>query len=441
MSQIAQSVIVHPVDSISGSVSVPGDKSIGHRIAMLAGIAKGTSVVRNFPQSGDCLSTLRAMEALGARTFASETGELNIQGTGGNLMEPAGQLNVGNSGTSMRLLSGIIAGQPMTVELTGDESLCSRPMGRIKDPLEKMGASLELTGEKGTPPVKIKGGKLKAISYTLPIASAQVKSCILLAGLFAEGTTTVVEPVPTRDHTERLLRELGIPVTVDGLQISLVGYGQQGPAIKARKFLVPGDFSSAAYWMVAIAARKKGSVTVKQVGLNPRRTAFLEVLRSFGATVDVKMRGKQGDNEPIGDVKVTGGALKGVDVGGADVPNMIDELPLVAVLGALAEGTTRIRNAAELRVKESDRIAAMASNLRLLGVEVEETDDGMIVKGGADLKPTGPVKSYGDHRMAMSMAILATYAKDKVVINNIACVDTSYPAFWDDLRKLGGQCE
>jgi 3-phosphoshikimate 1-carboxyvinyltransferase len=437
---IPTSVIVQPVASLSGSVEVPGDKSIGHRIAMLAALASGTSKIKHFPQSGDCVSTLRAMEALGARSFVGEDGVLSIQGTGANFLEPAGPLNCGNSGTSIRLLAGIIAGQAMTVEMTGDDSLCSRPMGRIKEPLERMGAKVELTGEKGTAPIRIKGGQLKAIDYVLPVASAQVKSSILLAGLFAEGTTSVTEPVRTRDHTERLLRELGIPVIVEGLQIKLKGYGAKGPDLKAVQFTVPGDFSSAAYWMVAVAARKKGSVTIKNVGLNPRRTAFLEVLRNFGATVDVKMRGK-GDTEPVGDVKVTGGKLKGITVGGTDIPNLIDELPLVAVLGALAEGQTTIKNAAELRVKESDRISAMASNLKLVGVEVDEKDDGMIVKGGCTLKPVGAVKSYGDHRMAMSMAVLATYATEPLVINNVACVDTSYPTFWDDMKKLGGQVE
>ncbi|HEY8241750.1 MAG TPA: 3-phosphoshikimate 1-carboxyvinyltransferase [Kiritimatiellia bacterium] len=438
---IKLSVIVHPAPGLSGTVEVPGDKSIGHRVAMLAGLASGTSKLKRFPRSGDCISTLRAMESLGARSFEGEGGVLTIQGTGGRLLEPAGPLNCGNAGTSIRLLAGMLAGQGMTVQLTGDESLCSRPMGRIKDPLERMGAKIELTGEKGTAPITIKGGKLKSIDYMLPVASAQVKSCVLLAGLFAEGTTTVTEPVPTRDHTERLFHDLGLPVVVEGLQIKLKGFGQKGPDLKGLTCTVPGDFSSAAYWMVGAAARKKGSITVKGVGLNPRRTAFLEVLRNFGAAVDVKVRSKPAASEPIGDVKVTAGKLKGITVGGMDIPNLIDELPLVAVLGALAEGKTEIRNAAELRVKESDRIAAMAANLRLMGVEVEEKEDGMIVTGGCTLKPSGAVKSYGDHRMAMAMAILATYATEPLVINNIACVETSYPAFWEDLKKLGGQVE
>lgn len=440
MSQIQQSVIVRPTEEFAGTLEVPGDKSVSHRVAMMSAMASGTSKIRNFLQSEDCVNTLKAMEALGARSFFSEDGELNIQGTGGNLMEPAGPLNIGNSGTTIRLLAGVLAGQAGTFEMTGDESLCSRPMARIKDPLERMGAKVELTGEKGTAPIRITGGKLKAIDYLLPVASAQVKSCVLLASLFAEGTTTVTEPIPTRDHTERLFRTLELPIVVDGLQVQLKGFGAKGPSLKARSYLIPGDFSSAAFWMVAAAARRKSTVVVRNVGLNPRRTALLEVLKKAGAQVEVKMASGS-EAEPIGDVKITGGRLKAVEVGGADIPNLIDELPLVAVLGCLAEGTTVIRNAAELRVKESDRIATMAANLRLLGAEVEERDDGMAVKGPVDVKPGGAVRSYGDHRIAMAMAVLATFSSDPVVINNVACVDTSYPGFWDDLRKLGGHVE
>ncbi len=441
MSQIPQSVMVQPGDVFGGTIEVPGDKSISHRVAMMAALASGTTKIRHFLQSEDCVNTLRAMEALGARSYFSEDGELVIQGTGGNLIEPAGPLNMGNSGTTIRLLAGILAGQTGTYELTGDDSLRSRPMARIKDPLEKMGAKLALTGEKGTAPITITGGKLKAIDYMLPVASAQVKSCLLLAGLFAEGTTIVTEPLPTRDHTERLFRTLELPVAVDGTQIKLKGFGNEGPSIKARPFTIPGDFSSAAFWMVAAAARKKAEVTIRNVGLNPRRIALLDVLRRAGAAVDITLSATNADAEPVGDIHVCGGQLKAVEVGGSDIPNLIDELPLIAVLGALAQGTTIIRNAAELRVKESDRIATMAANLRLLGVEVEERPDGMAVTGGAALAATSPVRSYGDHRIAMAMSVLALFSSTPVVINNVACVDTSYPGFWDHLRQLGGHVE
>lgn len=435
------SAIVHPVAKIDGSIQVPGDKSISHRVAMLAGMASGTSIVENYLQSEDCINTLKAMEALGARSFETPDRKLHIQGTGGKFMEPAGMLDIGNSGTSMRLLTGLLAGSPITVELTGDESLRSRPMKRIKEPLELMGAKVELTGEKGTAPVRITGGKLKGIDYLLPVASAQVKSCIMMAGLFADGITRVTEPVHTRDHTERLLATLGLPITVKGLQIEIKGLGPKGPAIKARPFIIPGDFSSAAFWMVAVAGRPGHSVTIRNVGLNPRRTAMLDVLRQAGVNITVKEYKGTNHTEPAGDITVKGGTLKPFEVGGDVIPNLIDELPIIFVLGALINGTSVVRDAQELRVKESDRIATMAGNLRLMGVDAQETPDGMIIKGGTPIVPTTSVRSYGDHRIAMSMAILATYAQAPLVIQNVACVDTSYPGFWDHLRELGGHVE
>ena len=441
MSQIPQSVIVRPAAVLDGELEVAGDKSISHRMAMMAALASGTSTIKNFLQSEDCINTLRAMEALGARSFFDEAGLLHVQGTGGNFMEPAGPLNVGNSGTTIRLLAGILAGQAGAFELTGDDSLCSRPMARIKDPLERMGAKVELTGERGTAPIRITGGKLKPLDYVLPVASAQVKSCVLLAGLFADGVTSVTEPIPTRDHTERVFRMLGLPLIVNGLQVSVKGFGPDGPKLKARPFVVPGDFSSAAFWLVAAAARKRSRVVIRNVGLNPRRTALIDVLRRAGAQVDVRIDETSMDGEPVGEITVMGGKLKAVEVKGAEIPNLIDELPLVAVLGCLAEGVTEIKNAAELRVKESDRIATMAANLRLLGAEVEERPDGMAIEAPAELKPTGAVRSYGDHRIAMAMAILGSHATEQVVINNVACVDTSYPGFWSDLRSLGGHVE
>jgi 3-phosphoshikimate 1-carboxyvinyltransferase len=441
MSQTPQSVTVRPAARIRGTVEVPGDKSISHRMAMVAGIASGTSTIRNFLQSEDCLNTLRAMEALGARTFLAEDGSLGIQGTGGKLIEPAGVLDVGNSGTTIRLLAGLIAGQAIAVELTGDESLRSRPMGRIRDPLEKMGAKVELTGEKGLPPIRIQGGNLKAIDYVLPVASAQVKSCVLLASLYAEGVTTITEPVPTRDHTERLLRTVGVSVEVDGMQIRVAGFGPKGPSIKARPFVVPGDFSSAAFWMLAAAAMPGSEVTLSNVGLNPRRKSFLQVLRNAGAEVVERVSPGTEDAEPVGEVIVRGGSLRGVSIGGADIANLIDEIPLVAALGAMAEGETMIRDAAELRVKEADRIAAMVANLRLLGTDVEEKADGMMIRGPSPLKPSGALRSHGDHRIAMAMAVLGTRAQEPVTVTNVICINTSYPGFWQDMKRLGVQIE
>ncbi|MCX6998557.1 MAG: 3-phosphoshikimate 1-carboxyvinyltransferase [Kiritimatiellaeota bacterium] len=441
MTQGNQSKIVHPAQRLHGHLKQPpGDKSISHRLAMLAAVAAGESVIHNFLPAEDCVSTLRAMEALGARTFFADDGALHIHGTGGKILEPAGPLDLGNSGTSIRLLAGLLAGFPVTVEMTGDESLRGRPMSRIKEPLEKMGATVDLLGPNNCAPVRIKGGNLQGLEYTLPVASAQVKSCILLAALGAQGDTVVIEPRPTRDHTERLLQALGIPLTVEGLRITLHGLGAKGLPLTARHWTIPGDFSSAAFWLVAAAAQPGANVKIDRVGLNPRRTALLNVLQRMGAHVAVTPQKELGA-EPIGAISVQGAALKATTVAHDEIPCLIDELPLVAVAGALAEGDTIIRDAAELRVKETDRIAAMVANLRQLGVEAEEREDGMIVHGPAKLKVAGGVRSYGDHRIAMAMSVLALFAPEPVCINNIACVDTSYPAFWSDLKILGGHAE
>ncbi|MBN1269603.1 MAG: 3-phosphoshikimate 1-carboxyvinyltransferase [Kiritimatiellae bacterium] len=435
-----ESVILHPAAKFGGGLEVPGDKSISHRVAMLASLASGGSTVNGFLQSEDCMSTLGAMEALGARARFATGGVLTIAGTGGKLLQPVGPLDLGNSGTSMRLIAGLIAGHPITVELTGDESLRSRPMKRIKDPLEKMGAGVELLGEGGCAPVRIQGGRLQGLDYRLPVASAQVKSCILLAALFAEGTTSISEPAPSRDHTERLLASMGVPIRVDGLRVEIDGYGAKGPPLRGQSWSVPGDFSSAAFFMVAAAAKPGARLEIRRVGLNPRRTALLDVLRRMGAQVQVNEHPAV-HGEPVGDVVIEGGTLAGVEVGGEQIPAIIDELPLVAVAGALAGGVTVIRDAAELRVKESDRIAVTAENLRLFGVRVEERDDGMIVQGGAKLAAPESVRSYGDHRIAMAMAVLALFAPGPVCIHNVGCVNTSNPDFWDDLRALGVHVE
>jgi len=425
--------------TLSGELSVPGDKSVSQRIAMLAGLAKGTTVVKGFLTGEDAMSTLQAVCALGA-SYRFDGDVLKITGTAGKLKEPANPLDMGNSGTGTRLLAGLLAGRDMTVTMIGDESLSRRPMARISDPLEKMGAKLELTGEKGTLPMIIRGTRLKGIRYELPMASAQVKSCVLLAGLFADGKTTVVEPRPTRDHTEKLFQTLDIPIDVNGPEISLQGFGPTGPKFDARDVTVPGDFSSAAFWIAAIAARPGAELTIHGVGLNPRRTALLDVLKRMGAQIEIKVTQNEGD--PIGTVFVRGAQLRGTEIGGDEIPNLIDELPMVAVLGALAEGKTVIRDAAELRVKESDRIAVTAAHLRAFGVAVEEQPDGMIVEGPADLQvPPEPLESHGDHRIAMSMAVLATFGAGPVELSEVDCVQTSYPDFWKHLEKLGGKCK
>lgn len=435
-----QTKIVHPGGFCGGRVRVPGDKSISHRTALLAGISSGTSEITGFLEAEDCLNTLKAMESFGARSWIDDEGVLSVQGTGGKFIEPVGPLDVGNSGTGMRLLAGLCSGSPIQVTLTGDESLQSRPMKRIKEPLELMGATVDLTPD-GTAPMTIQGGNLHGIEYCLPTASAQVKSCCILAGLYAEGPTTVIEPIPTRDHTERMLRAVGAPIRVEGQKISVEGYGPKGPKFMARPYIVPGDFSSAAYWLVAAAAIPGVTVRAEGIGLNLRRTALLDVLRRMGAAVEIERTSAPTDPEVYGNVTVQGGELKGTEVGGTEIPNLIDELPLVAVLGALARGRTVIRDASELRVKESDRVAVMVENLASLGAHVTEQPDGMIIEGPTKVVPTRGIRSYGDHRIAMSMSILSIFAEEPVCIGNVACVDTSYPEFWDQLSNLGVNVE
>ena len=427
---------VAPCAAVRGNVRVSGDKSISHRLAMLAAVAEGRSVIHGFLQSSDCLNTLRAMQTLGA-AVEWHGPVLSIHGTGGKLRQPGAPLDLGNSGTGMRLLTGLLAGYDLPCELSGDESLLSRPMGRIRDPLAEMGAQVDLLGATGCGPVRLHGGRLKAIAYELPVASAQVKSCVLLAGLRADGRTRVIEPRPSRDHTERLLGALGVDLDVNGPVIELAGGQALRAAEHAGEWTVPGDFSSAAFWMTAAACRPGSEVTVRDVGLNPRRTALAEVLSEMGAGV-ARVVSRDAGWESVGDLRVSGSRLRASTVGGDRIPNLIDELPLVAVAGALGEGRTVIRDAAELRVKESDRIATTARLLRAFGIEVEERADGMTVTGCGGRLPSTPssVDSGGDHRIAMAAAVLATMAAGVVTIAPVGCVDTSYPAFWDDLASL-----
>lgn len=430
----SRTITVVPCPAITGELHMPGDKSVSHRAAMLAALAAGVSVVRGFLTSEDCLHTLAVVEALGARV-ARNDGEIAITGTGGTFRPAAGTLDLGNSGTGMRLLAGLLAGQAYATELTGDASLCSRPMRRIQAPLQAMGARVELTGEAGTAPMRVGGAPLHPITYTLPVASAQVKSCTLLAGLYADGTTTVIEPRPTRDHTEQLLRHMGVPVSIDGLRVSVPGFGPTGPVLTAGPMAVPGDFSSAAFWIVAAACRPGSQITIRDVGLNPRRTALLDVLARMGATITVTHTTPPHAGEPIGDVAVAGTRLRGTRVAADEIPNLIDELPLIAVAGAMGEGPTVIRGAEELRVKESDRIAATVAMLRAVGVAVEERPDGMIVTGG-DVGGNGAINSYGDHRIAMCAVILGLIGQGAVDVAGVDCIATSYPSFWDDMKRV-----
>jgi 3-phosphoshikimate 1-carboxyvinyltransferase len=397
-------------------------------------------VICGFLPGEDCLHSLAAMQALGAETVHERKDCVRVRGTGGRLRAPSAVLDMGNSGTSVRLFAGVLAGGAFTSEMTGDASLRSRPMRRIQDPLQRMGAKVELLGPNGCAPVRVTGGRLTGIEYRLPVASAQVKSCVLLAGLFAQGDTTVVEPEQTRDHTERMLRAAGVDVRSEGVRISVSG-NPAGPRIGAAEWNVPGDFSSAAFWIAAGAAVPGCEVTVEGVGINPTRTALLDVLRRMGADIEVQVQGALGSattGEAIGVVHVKGRTLNGAEIGGAEIPNLIDEIPILATIASLGRGETVIRDAAELRVKESDRIATMATGLRAFGVPVDEKPDGMIIRGGAPIRGGAVVDSHGDHRIAMSMAILTLFADGPATIRNVACIATSYPTFWENLRTLTG---
>ncbi len=423
------SLRVRAISSLHAEFSVPGDKSISHRAAIFGGLSNGVCEISNFLPSEDCLNTLKAMGALGARYEVSEELEkygptkLRIHGQSMKLSAPSAPIDCGNSGTGMRLLAGLLAGQDFSSELFGDASLSSRPMGRITDPLSKMGARLETLGEKpGCAPLKIHGSKLKAITYEMPVASAQVKSAVLLAGLFSEGTTVVHQPSTTRDHTERMLAAFRVSTRVDGNKISLPG--RQIP--ESCDFTVPGDISSAAFWLVAAAAMPGSRLLISDVGLNPTRTAILNVLSRMGARMTEIVRSSEG--EPIGNIEIHGAPLNGTTLLAEEIPNLIDEIPVIAVAAALAQGDTHIRNARELRVKETDRITTTVENLRKMGADVEEFEDGMIIHGGNPLKGA-EIDSHGDHRIAMAFAIAGLFASGETEIHGTDCINTSYPGF------------
>ncbi len=421
---------------LEAEVFVPGDKSISHRAVMLAALSNGPCVITRFLPSADCMATVQAMQALGVEIEQPEKTTLIVHGCKGEFQQPQAPIDCGNSGTTMRLLSGILAAQPFTSTLVGDESLSKRPMKRIIEPLSQMGATIE--SDTGTAPLTIRGSELSPITYHSPIASAQVKSAILLAGLFTKGKTTVVEPAKSRDHTERMLSYFLVTLAVerslnqeDKTQtVSL--HGTQ--YLESRDFEVPGDISSAAFWMVAAAANPGARVQVRDVGLNDTRTGILSILVRMGARVREVIE-EVGQIERIGTVEIHGDQLKGTTISGEEIPQLIDEIPILAVAGALAEGTTTIRDAAELRVKETDRIAAVANNLRAMGVTVDEFDDGMTIHGGSKLNGA-TLPSYGDHRIAMSFAIAGLFADGETVIEDTDCITTSYPGFEEALKLV-----
>jgi len=431
----ASSLTVRQARHIGGEISVPGDKSISHRAVLFSALADGETVITNFLPGEDCVCTMRALQAMGVRIEADSATRLLVTGSAGKLQPPLEPLDCGNSGTAMRLMAGVLAGQPFKSKLVGDPSLSGRPMKRIVDPLTKMGAKIHGQGDKHMAPLEIEGQPLHGIDYTLPIASAQLKSCVLLAGLFANGTTSVTEKTPSRDHTERLLAHFHAPPIIDvndkGKTIRVRG----GSKLHGRDFAVPGDFSSAAFWIAAASALPGADLTITNLGLNGTRTGLISVLTRMGAHFAEAVTDSA--CEPFGNVHVSGRKLRGTKISGAEVANVIDELPIIAVIGAIADGDTEIRDAHELRVKETDRIAAMATNLRSFGVAVTEHDDGMTIHGvGADKLHGAKVASFGDHRIAMACAILGLFAKGETVISDTACIATSYPTFQDDLQKI-----
>ncbi len=429
---------------IETEITVPGDKSISHRAVLLSAISNGTCKITNFLEGEDCRSTATAMRQLGVKIENPEPGTVIVEGNRGTFFKPEGDIDCGNSGTTMRLMAGLLSPQNFSCRMTGDPSLSKRPMKRVIEPLQEMGARLRAEGDNQCPPLLLEGGSLEGITYRLPVASAQVKSAILLAGLFAKGTTTVIQSTRSRDHTERMFEffllklrreeiwQGGSPVGRKLKEIRLTLEGGQIP--ESRDFHVPGDISSAAFWMVAAAAQPGSRLLVTDVGLNPTRTGIIDVLIRMGARIREVVE-THDHAEPSGTIDIKGCHLRATEVHGAEIPNVIDEIPAIAVAAALAQGTTLIRDAKELRVKETDRIAAVATNLRAMGVTVEEFPDGMAITGGTPLKGAR-MKSFGDHRIAMAFAVAGLFAKGETVIEGIECIPTSYPTFFETFKKI-----
>ncbi len=427
------SVSITPTQRLAGTVTLPGDKSVSHRFGMFSAIAEGTTHIANFSGSEDCTATLNCMAALGV-PIERTADEIVIQGVGKHgLKQPDGMLDAGNSGTTIRLLSGILAGQPFETRITGDDSLRRRPMRRIMDPLARMGAGIVATDENFAP-LAISGGNLHGIDYELPVASAQVKSCVLLAGLFAAGETTVIEATPTRDHTERMLGAFGAPVVHNGTRLTISGDAVLKSPGDCR---VPGDFSAAAFFLVAASLVPDADLLIENVGINPSRTGLLDVLHEAGLAVGLENEREAG-GEPVADLRVRGlhgdRLTRRLELGGDIIANVIDELPILSVFGAF-HGGIDIRDARELRVKESDRIALVAANLRRMGVEVIEREDGLSVEGNQRFR-SATIDTAGDHRIAMAFSVAALAADGPTEIRDAGCAAVSFPKFFDVLASL-----
>ncbi|OGW67899.1 MAG: 3-phosphoshikimate 1-carboxyvinyltransferase [Nitrospirae bacterium RIFCSPLOWO2_02_FULL_62_14] len=428
---------ITPAGPLRGTIAVPGDKSITHRAIILSALAEGDSTISAYGRGEDCLNTMRAFQAMGIQ-IEERPEQLRVRGKGfWGLTEPSQPLDCGNSGTGIRLLAGLLAGQDFFTILTGDESIRRRPMGRVVKPLREMGATI--AGRKGgeLAPLAITGSRLRGLTYASPVASAQVKSSLLLAGLYAEGTTRVSEPRKSRDHTERLFRHFGIPVQEDDSAVSIEGRPAVGWA--GKPVVVPGDLSAAAFFIVGATLVPGSDVTITSVGINPTRTGILEILTEMGANIQILNRREEA-GEPVADLRVRAASLHGVRIGAERIPQTIDEFPILCVAAALAEGETAITGAGELRVKESDRIASMATELRKMGASAEETKDGLIIQGLGNTRSKrlrgAACTSYGDHRVAMSIAIAGLTADSETRIQDTDCIETSFPGFESKLLEL-----
>ncbi|PLX99729.1 MAG: 3-phosphoshikimate 1-carboxyvinyltransferase [Desulfuromonas sp.] len=421
---------LQPAVKLAGEIQVPGDKSISHRAIMFSSLAEGTSRVSGLLRGEDCMSTLKAFQQLGVEVEDRAADELIIHGRGlQGLQESADVIDCGNSGTTMRLMSGILAAQPFFSVLTGDQYLRRRPMKRIIEPLSTMGAKF-LCREGGRAPLAIQGGGLVPTEYHSPISSAQVKSALLLAGMQIEGTTTVYEPHLSRDHSERMLRGFGV-----ALESFSGGARVTGPVkLTAQDVVVPGDISSAAFYLVAGLIVPNSELLIRNVGINPTRSGVIDILKAMGGSIEL-VDERELSGEPVADLLVKSSSLRGIDIGGEDIPRAIDEFPVISVAAAFAEGVTTIRDARELRVKETDRIAAMCETLGSLGAKIEPLEDGMRIEGQETLNG-GEVNSFGDHRIAMSMAIASLRTSTAVTINDSACTETSFPGFWELLESI-----
>ncbi len=416
--------------SIQGTIKVPGDKSISHRAIMFGAISSGKTIVRNFLFGADCLSTISCFRKLGVNII-QEDNEIVIYGEGwSGLKEPASVLDVGNSGTTTRLMLGILAGRPFHSVVIGDDSIAKRPMNRVVLPLRQMGAKINGRENGNYTPIAIQGSPLTSITYELPVASAQVKSCLLLAGLQANGETTIIEPAATRDHTEKMIQHFGGEISIRNNQISVQGNQQLTGTVVD----VPGDISSAAFFMVAAAIMGNSEVKLENVGLNPTRTGIIDVLIKMGADISIEMN-KDASYEPVGTITVRTSILKGIEISGDLIPRLIDELPIIALLATQAEGTTIIKNAEELKVKETNRIDAVARELSQLGANIVPTEDGMIITGKTTLHG-GTVSSLGDHRIGMMLGVASLICKEKVILEDYEAVEVSYPNFFEDLQAL-----